>query len=336
MSRFDHAKNYLLIAACALLAGVNIAAFLFFPGLLHPVAIVLSNVITMVVTGLAFKPISHLLDDEAQARQKELARKLEQQKALELKVGRLEIENKELASRLDTKEQAGNLPSAIHYTFKLEQMEFAKKGYIVKEDSLDNLDPEKYRLPELSWWKVFLGESGEKKIQYIRKFYYKVAIGLDFTKIRYRLDAGKVLFSGVRFTKLHDISSELVKDEGDIDSCQILKVDGDRTDILHDKAFSGIKKTYCDEQERSVKESLASEAGTLCQLYSDVFRESIIRMHPNVEFVDEIEESDKGWSVLNGTTDRLVAQVASNMLMLTSVIGKAQAIEESTLNQLAY
>lgn len=334
MSKAEQVKNYILVAVCALLIGLNIAVFIFFPRLMHSVALVLSNIITVILTVLAFRPVSKLMDSELEAKQKELAARIEAQKDLESKVSRLEIENQELTSQLDTREQTESIPTAINYTFKLEQMEFAKKGYVVKEDFLERLDPEKYRLPELNWWNVFIGESGEKKILYINKFYYKVAIGIDFARIKYSLDGGKILFSGVKFTKLHDISSEMEPDHGDIERCEILQVDGEKTDIKHDKAFNDIKKTYCEEQDKTVKENLDIEVGNLCQLYTDVFRDSIQSRYPNIDFVESIDDSDRNWFVLNGTTDRNVAEVAANMLMLTSIMGKTQAIEENTLNQL--
>ena len=293
MSKAEHAKNYILVAVCALLIGLNIAVFIFFPGLLHPIAIVLSNVITVLLTVLAFRPVSKLMDSELEAKQKELAARIEEQKALESKVSRLEIENQELTSQLDTREQTESIPTAINYTFKLEQMEFAKKGYVVKEDFLEKLDPD-----------------------------------------RYRMDGSRLLFSGVKFTKLHDISSELETDHGDIERCEILQVDGDKTDIKHDKAFNDLKKTYCEEQEKSVKENLDVEVANLCQMYTDVFRDSIQERYHNIDFVESIDDSDRNWYVLNGTTDREVADVAANMLMLTSLMGKTQAIEENTLNQL--
>jgi hypothetical protein len=333
MSKAEHAKNYILVAVCALLIGLNIAVFIFFPGLLHPIAIVLSNVITVLLTVLAFRPVSKLMDSELEAKQKELAARIEEQKALESKVSRLEIENQELTSQLDTREQTESIPTAINYTFKLEQMEFAKKGYVVKEDFLEKLDPERYRLPELNWWTVFIGESGEKKILYIHKFYYKVAIGIDFAKIKYSMDGSRLLFSGVKFTKLHDISSELETDHGDIERCEILQVDGDKTDIKHDKAFNGIKKTYCEEQEREVKESLEKEVGNLCNLYTDIFRDTMQKRYPQVGFVDSIEDSTMNWYILNGNTNAGVAEIASNMLMLTNVLGKTQSAGEISFPQ---
>jgi len=326
-------KDTAIVVACALLIGINIAVFIFFPGLMHPVAIVLSNVITLVITVLAFSPVSNLLGLQVRKKEKELLERLREQQALEDKVSELEVENQELSSRLDTRDQTAGMTQALNYTFKLEQMEFAKKGYVVKEEPLDRLDPARYRLPEMNWWTVFIGESGEKKIQYIHKFYYKAAIGIDFAKVKYALDGNRILFCGVRFDKLHDISSELRPDEGDIDRCHIISVDGSRTDIKHDKAFNGIKKTYCEEQEREVKESLEKEVGNLCNLYTDIFRDTMQKRYPQVGFVDSIEDSTMNWSILNGNTNAGVAEIASNMLMLTNVLGKTQSAGEISFPQ---
>ena len=51
-------KNTLWISGCFLLVGVNVAFFLLFPHLASGIAIVLSNVITVLLTFLAFKPIN--------------------------------------------------------------------------------------------------------------------------------------------------------------------------------------------------------------------------------------------------------------------------------------
>ena len=56
-------KNSLWIAACFLLIGINIAFFIFFPHLLSSLAIVLSNVITLILTFFAFKPLNNWLQD---------------------------------------------------------------------------------------------------------------------------------------------------------------------------------------------------------------------------------------------------------------------------------
>ena len=197
-------KNTLWISGCFLLVGVNIAFFLLFPRLASGIAIVLSNVVTLLLTFLAFKPINDWLQADLVERQEQLIAKLEKDRELEQKVQALEIENRELTSKLDTRSQTVTLPSHIDYTFKVEQMQYAKQGYVVKEEPLDGLDPGKFDIPGRKFLEVLLEDSmirdaAVRKILYIHKFYYKVSLGIDFSKMMYAIDGGRVLFWGARF-----------------------------------------------------------------------------------------------------------------------------------------
>ncbi|MBR5054614.1 MAG: hypothetical protein IKX07_03385, partial [Bacteroidales bacterium] len=96
-------KNSLWIAACFLLIGANVCFFLFFPHLLSSVAIVLSNVITVILTFLAFKPLNSWLQDSLMERQQALIEKMEKDRELEKKVEVLEQENRTLSDKLDTR-----------------------------------------------------------------------------------------------------------------------------------------------------------------------------------------------------------------------------------------
>ncbi len=257
MSR-NKIRNSLWIAACFLLIGGNIAFFLLFPRLMSGMAIVLSNVVTLVLTFLAFRPLNNWLQNNLMERQQELIEKLEKDRELERKVQSLEQENRALSDKLDTRVQTGTLPSNIDYTFKIEQMEYSKTGYVVKEEELDRLDREKFSVPdrrffETVWEDSILKTPSVRKILYIHKFYYKVTLGMDFSKIMYTYDDGKVLFNGVRFEKLHDISSELAQDSEDIDRCEILKINIDRTELRDDFQFDELKERYRNAQEESVR-----------------------------------------------------------------------------------
>ena len=190
-------KNSLWIAACFLLIGVNVCFFLFFPHLLSSVSIVLSNVITLILTFLAFKPLNSWLQDSLMERQQALIEKMEKDRELEKKVEVLEQENRTLSDKLDTRVQTGALPVQIDYTFKVEQMEYAKQGYVVKEEELASLDPEQFNVPDRKFFETILEDSllkeaSIRKILYIHKFYYKVTLGIDFSKIMYALHEGQV------------------------------------------------------------------------------------------------------------------------------------------------
>ena len=69
-------KNSLWIAGCFLLIGVNVCFFLFFPHLLSSISIVLSNVITLILTFLAFKPLNNWLQASLMERQQALIEKM--------------------------------------------------------------------------------------------------------------------------------------------------------------------------------------------------------------------------------------------------------------------
>ena len=135
-------KNTLWIAGCFLLVAANIAFFLLFPRIVSGLAIVLSNAVTLILTFLAFKPLNSWLQDSLMERQQALIEKMEKDRELERKVEVLELENRTLADKLDTRVQTGALPVRLDYTFKVEQMEYAKQGYVVKEEEVDALDRE--------------------------------------------------------------------------------------------------------------------------------------------------------------------------------------------------
>lgn len=328
-------RNALWIAGCFLLIGINIAFFMLFPRLMSPVAIILSNVITLILTFLAFKPLNGWLQDNLLERQQELIEKLERDRELERKVEVLEQENRLLSDKLDTRSQTGALPANIGYTFKVEQMEYAKTGYVVKEEELGNLDKERFNVPdkkflEAMWEENIMRDPGIRKLLYIHKFYYKVSLGIDFSKIMYSYDGESALFYGVRFEKLHDISSELQPDREDIDRCEILKVTGDKLEIRQDKVYDDLKEQYRTAQAEGVKASMEEEVTALCDQYTAALHDSIKgRFGDKVDFVDSIEDHrDKNWYALKVSTDQTIKEIAANMLMLTTVMNKTQAIGE--------
>ena len=330
-------KNSLWIAGCLLLVGANIAFFLLFPRLVSGVAIVLSNIITVILTFLAFKPVNDWLQADLMERQQQLIAKLEKDRELERKVEALEQENRVLTDKLDTRVQTGALPVHIDYTFKVEQMEYAKQGYVVKEEEVDALDREKYDIPDRKFLETLLEDSMLKdasirRVLYIHKFYYKVSLGIDFSKMMYALDEGRILFYGVRFVKLHDISSEMLPETDDIDRCEILKVTGDKTEIRSDKDYDGFKAQYREAQAAEVKAGMEEEVEALCGQYTAALQESIRgRFGDRVDFVDSIEEyRDMNWYSLKASKDETVHEIAANMLMLTILMNKTQAIGEES------
>ena len=324
-------KNSLWIAGCFLLIAANICFFLFFPHLLSSLAIILSNAITLVLTFLAFKPLNSWLQQSLMERQQALIEKMEKDQQLERKVDALERENRTLSDKLDTRLQTGALPTHIDYTFKVEQMEYGKQGYVVKEEDVDALDREQFDVPDRSMFEDFLKDKPSiRKVLYIHKFYYKVSLGIDFSKIMYSTDGDVVLFYGVRFQKLHDISSEMQPENGDIDRVDILKISGNKTEIRQGKEYDAFKARYREARAEEVKNGMEEEVGALCGQYTAALQESIrSRFGDRVDFVDSIEDHrDKNWYSLKASKDPIVREIAANLLMLTTVMNKTQSIGE--------
>ena len=352
MSSFKEGRsrllNYIWLLACIAAVCANIMIFVLMPRILSPLSIILSNLITLVFTALALKPANNLLEDALTAK---LEQKLRAEEELRRQISTLENENRaletrnrELSDKLDTRAQTDSLPTSVNFTFKVEHVEFAKKGYVVKEEDLDFMDPEKFRLPGKTIRDAFLEgmklrEPGLLKVLYIHKFYYKASIGIDFTTIKYAYDtSGGIIFSGVNFTKLHDTTSELERDPDDIDRCEILRITPERTEIRSDKSYEDFKEEYRYCQECSVKESLAEEVEKLCSQYTSVFRDSIRKTFSgvlSVEFTDEPLESSKlDWFILSGTKDGRVAQVGNSMLLLSNLMNETQKIGKPTIGQI--
>ena len=324
-------KNTLWIVACFLLVGGNVAFFLLFPRVASGVAIILSNVITLMLSFLAFKPLNDWLQSDLLDRQSELIAKLEKDRELERKVELLEQENRALSDKLDTRVQTGTQPARIDYTFKVEQMEYAKQGYVVKEDEVDALDRTRFTVPDRKFFDVLLEDSirretSVRKILYIHKFYYKASLGIDFSKMMYALDGDNVLFYGVRFQKLHDISSELQPESNDIDRVEILRVSGDKTEIRQDKEYDELKAQYREARSEEVRSGMEDEVAALCNQYTLALQASIrSRFGERIEFVDSIEEHrDRNWYSLKGSKDPVIHEIAGTLLLLTTAMNKVK------------
>ena len=332
--------SYAVLCVCILLIAVNVASFIFFPRLMAPLAILLSNAITLILAVIAFRPINALIENLLEKRQQELLAQQAKEQELEQKVNQLETRNRELENRLDTRAQTEGMPADIDFTFKLEQMEFSKKGYVVKEEPLASLKGDerfKNLVPDVSLFNKMLDtlmmkEQGVRKILYIRKYYYKVSIGIDFSRIKYTFADDRILMAGVKFSRLHDISSELEPDADDIDHCWILNTLDNWAEIKHSTYYDLFKEAYTRMQDAETRDSLDAEVERLCQQYTDIFRRSIQSRFPLVDFVESIENDDRSWYALReGGRYQMVRDIASNMLMLTNVMGETNAIDENYL-----
>ena len=322
------AGSYLVTSICILLIACNVAAFLFFPKMVASLAIILSNVITVLLMLVAVQPINSLIQHEFALKSRELAEKEKAEKELEQKVVSLESRNRELESRLDTWSQTAAVPSNVSFTFKLETMTFDKSGYIVKEEPLERFlnDPtyklsyKKGVLERLNKWMDNLAHPGGKRVLYIGKYYIKASIGLDFTRIKFSTDGRVLTLFGVKFSKLNDLAID--RDPEEVEHCWLLNEDMDGiTTINQSGVYEEFTEIYSRLREQEADQALAAEVDALCEHYTTVFRSNLADRFPGIEFCDHIEDSEATWySLKDHIQDSRIYPIASNMFLMADVL----------------
>ena len=180
------ATSYFLTGACFVLIACNVGVFVFLPNLLAPMALILSNAITVVLMLVALRPINNLLQREFEKKAAELVEQRQEETALKERVAELESVNKELERKIDSWAQTAGVPANVNLSFKVETMTYDKSGYIVKEEPLERfLEDPAYGLSEkkglmdrFEKWMDSVSHPGERKVLYIGKYYIKASIGL--------------------------------------------------------------------------------------------------------------------------------------------------------------
>ena len=332
------ASSYLITAGCFLLIACNVGLFLFFPRLAAPLALILSNVITVILMLVAIQPINKLIQSEFNERAKDLAQQEQARLELQDKVTSLENRNRELESRLDTWAQTASVPANVNFTFKVETMTFDKEGYIVKEEPLSRfLDDPSYKLSDpkgvfnrISKWVDGIAHPGEKKVLYIGKYYVKASIGLDFTKIKFSTDGGKLTLFGVKFCKLNDLAIQPDPDE--VNHCWLLNENLEGLSINNSELYREFTEAYADIRSREADAALQGEVDALCAHYTAVFRENLAQRFPGIEFSDHIEDSSATWySLKEHIQDGRIYPIVSNMFLMADVLSSTIGASEPKL-----
>lgn len=319
--------SYLITAACMLLIAGNVAVFIFFPRLVAPLAIILSNVITVLLMLVAVRPINHLIQNEFSEKARELVEKERAEKELLEKVSTLENRNRELESRIDTWTQAASVPANLNFTFKVETMTFDKTGYIVKEEPLERfLNDPAYKLSDkkgvfdrIAKWMDDLAYPGEKKVLYIGKYYIKASIGLDFTRIKFSTDGGTLTLFGVKFSKLNDLAID--RDPADVNRCLLVNEGLDGLTVNKSDFYQEFIDTYARIREEEADQALEGEVDALCSHYTAVFRSNLADRFPGITFCDHIEDSEATWySLKEHLQDSRIYPIVSNMFLMADVL----------------
>ena len=321
------ATSYFITGACFLLIACNVAVFLFIPKIMLPLAVILSNAVTIILMLLAVQPINNLIQREFAKKAAQLVEQQHEEQALKDRVVELEHLNSELERRMDTWAQTTRTPSHINLSFKLETMTYDKSGYIVKEEPLDRfLDDPAYKLADktgfldtLTKWVDSLSHPGEKKVLYIGKYYIKASIGIDFTRIKFAVNDGVLTFFGVRFTKLNDLA--VTRDQDEVNHCWLLNETQEGISINPSEFYREFTEAYSRYREKEAQEALEKEVEMLCDRYTEVFRSNLVARFPGIEFCDHIESSPATWySLKEHMQDGRVFPIASNMLLMADVL----------------
>ena len=325
--------SYFVTGICFLLIACNVAVFLFIPKIMLPLALILSNAITIVLMLFAMRPINDLLQREFAQKAALLMEQQKEEQTLRDRVAELESRNSELERRMDTWSQAASVPSNLSLSFKLETMTYDKSGYIVKEEPLGRFleDPayklasKKGILDRLTQWMDSLSHPGERKVLYIGKYYIKASIGIDFTRIKFAVQEGTLTLFGVRFTKLNDLA--VVRDDDEVSHCWLLNENRDGTAINQSEFYKEFTQVYAAYREKEAQEALEKEVASLCDRYTEVFRSNLIGRFPGIAFCDHIESSSATWySLKDHLQDQRVFPIASNMLLMADVLNGTTGI----------
>lgn len=332
------ASSYFITAVCLVLIIGNVAAFLLLPRIASPLAILLSNAITILLMLFAIQPINQLLQRSFESKAREFMAKEKELEALKVTVSTLQNQNRELESRIDTWSQMASVPTNVNFTFKVETMTYDKSGYVVKEEPLEKFinDPA-YKLSDnkglfdkVSKWLDEVVHPGKKKVLYIGKFYAKASIGLDFTKIKFSVKEDGIVLFGVRFTKLNDLA--ITPDEEDVNHCWLLNEDELGISINPSGLYAEFTEAYADIRAAESAKALEDEVEKLCDNYTAVFRQNLLDRFPGTTFCDHIEDSADTWySLKEHIQDQRIYPLASNMFLMADVLSESASIQTPAL-----
>lgn len=323
-------KSYVLVTVCIILIAVNVGCFIFLPKIIAPLAIILSNVFTILITLIAFQPINSIIKNAFSKKAQELVEKEKAEQELQDRLSSLESRNAELLSRLDTWGQMAVTPTKVNFSAKLETMTYEKEGYIVREapvdDRLFTLSSPQGFMDTYNKWRDDLSHSGPKTVLYIGKQYATKALGIDFSKVKYAFDDGKVILFGARISIIHDLSP--LRGEDDIEHCWVLNNDPDKRDKTrtvvsintadHYGEIPGMFSQMCKEHAMA---EVDAEVNNLCERYTEIFRRCLSEHYPGIVFCDSIEDTPFTWYALNECpTEKKVVPIASGMFLVAGLL----------------
>lgn len=309
------------------------------------VAVLVTNIVTFILALVSYKTFAKVMTSAAHD---QIQNNLREQ-SLRDRISALEDEKKRLKDQLETSDQTRRFFNEISFGTKLELLEVASSGYVVKEEDMEDvqrISGMKELIPSTFGQGVqrhtnklkslFTGEnpddmevSEKRSMLYIEKSYNKYSIGINLDNVRYAIDrhSGKIYLSGLDIVKLHNTSAELSRSSNDISHCWVLSEtnDGDRR-ICRDKKYDQLEAAYRRYQENSVRGVVESEISAKCQQYTKGIRESLSARYRNLEFV---EANQRGNYNLTWLSLRMAGGEQEVMRIATDMVIGLQMLEES-------
>lgn len=343
-------RKVLTITSCGLAIITNIAVFAYLSAttiLPSFIYIIISNIISILITYIIYKPISKIIDEEVQSRlnteysaQKQLMdekNELEQQYKHMVETAReREKEIKRLESELDTAMQYKSISSNANLVLKLEQMEYEKEGYLVKEEYVreHSLGQD---IKKSSLMNPFGSDKGDQKVLYIKKYHEKALIGIDLEKIRFCRHNGQIYLEGIKVENLHPEMKP--RDNGDdqyksVKHCMILNTENSGKDVIGintDSKYEDFKEWYTKEQDDIFLIDFKTEVTNLCASYTNVLRHNLHQKFPSLQFVDRdieqvIELKGEPIMSLNLNKDFDILEVSSSIMMIANTMNQTMPI----------
>lgn len=311
------AMSNLAVGACLLLIAINVGVFIFLPKILSPLAIILSNAITVLLMFLAVRPINRIL-------QSALKKSLQESEDKERENAVLRTKNQALSSQLNTFAQMANAQTTLTPTAELLTKKYAKEGYLVKEASVQDLleDPAfKLKEPEgirdtLKKWADGLFGPGDKRILFIEKQQERKRLGIDLNKVRFAVSGDAMYIYGLTVSAL--INEKTERTEQDIERCWIVSYDKKgHASIVTDERYSEITSLYAARCREEARLEVTAEIENTCQKETRRLQDRLSREVSGLVFLDAMDESLGSWHPLLSSQDnpRLVPLVSSITLI---------------------
>lgn len=257
-------------------------------GLPASVSILVASVLSAILSFVFYKPLAKLLTNAAKG---DINRDLREEQLTDT-IAQLESEKRNLQQQLETADQTRTFFSEIKFGRKLEISEVPVMGYVVREESFNSLranyDIAKY-IPT-NFWGNTSRDDNKRSMLLIEKGYHSFTIGIDLENIFYATRGSKVYLSGLEISLLHDISSELSRNSGDVDHCWVITTDDDGRSVIENASkYDKLEQAYRKEQQQIVKSSVLRDIRAKCRHLSEGMKESLRSRYSNLEFVDADE-----------------------------------------------